>query len=239
MRAHAVMPALTAPLDDDDAVLRAIEQRDEAAFEQVVDAHLPSVIAVARRVLGDAGDAQDVAQDVLLRLWTRPSAARPDSGVEGSGDGSATRHVNIGAWLRRSAVNAAIDRWRRAQRMEPFDPASDEADAPVPAEQLDALERDDVASRVRSAIALLPERQRVVCTLFHLDHLPVRDVAAALHVSERAVESLLSRARRTLKRTLAPEIEDMIGVERGDDAKNADRLPKERSDRSPPTEETM
>ncbi|MEO1694658.1 MAG: sigma-70 family RNA polymerase sigma factor [Pseudomonadota bacterium] len=232
------MPAFTAPLDDDDAVLRAIEQRDETIFEQVVDAHLPSVIAAARRVLGDAGDAQDIAQDVLLRLWTRPSAARPDIGADGSDIGSATRRANIGAWLRRSAVNAAIDRWRRAQRMELFDPASDKGDAPVAPEQLDALERDDVALRVRGAIALLPERQRIVCTLFHLEHQTVRDVAAALHMSEQAVESLLSRARRSLKRALAPEIEDIIGIGRGDDAQTAGCLPDAQRARPPKTEET-
>src|SRR3954454_14449971 len=75
---------------------------DAATFARVYDEHAPGVYGAALRVLGNPATAQDVAQDVFLRLWRRPAAFDPHRG-------------DLGAYLRRMARSRAPDLWRTAQ----------------------------------------------------------------------------------------------------------------------------
>ncbi|HHN73541.1 MAG TPA: sigma-70 family RNA polymerase sigma factor [Thermopetrobacter sp.] len=187
--------------EDDDAALmeRIARRRDGAALAMLVRRHQAMVRAVASRLVG-ASEAEDVAQEVFLRLWRTPPAFDPERGAF---------HV----WLKRVTVNAAIDRLRRRTRRttEPLDDEMADGESVDPETAAIASDR---ARRVRAAVAALPERQRLALTLAHdLGH-GNGEIAEMLGVSVEAVESLLARARRTLRRTLAAEIAEMLEREK-------------------------
>jgi RNA polymerase sigma-70 factor, ECF subfamily len=187
-------PKLGRMADDDAALVVRAGQGDTAAYRTLIARHLPAVLAVGRRILRDATEAEDVAQEVMLRLWSSAS----DLEV---GDGG------IGPWLRRVASNLAIDKWRAARRTEARAEVPEED---VPAAQFDALADQDLAQRVEDGIAKLPERQRLALVLFHFEGLSQREVADKLDVSEDALESLLARARRKLKTEFEDEWRELL-----------------------------
>ncbi len=185
---------------DEELHRRLRDARDGEALAQLIARHGPRLRALAWRLLGDA-EAEDVVQEVFLRLWERPVAWDPRKG-------------RLAAWLARLAANAAIDRLRRRQRREETELPETLPDGRTGPE--DAALQNDLAARVRAAVQRLPERQRLALTLSHdLGH-GNAEIAAIMDISVEAVESLLARARRTLRRTLAREIDELL--ERGDDS---------------------
>src|SRR4051812_42953701 len=133
-----------------------IDLSDPADFGRVYDEHHRSVYAAAFRVLGNGAQAQDVVQDVFLRVWRRPRTF------------DATRG-ELGSYLRLMARSRALDLWREGQAA---GRASDRlkivvADAPLPVEgRPDAeAERDEAAAVVRAALRRLPAAQREALVL--------------------------------------------------------------------------
>ncbi len=186
--------------DDEAELLARAGAGDASAFRMLVDRHLGLTLVVARRLLGDEAEAEDVAQETLLRLWR--SAASLDVGASG-----------VRPWLRRVAANLAIDRLRARKRLDVTDEVPEQE---VAATQHSILEADDVAARVDDAISALPDRQRVALTLFHFEGMSQREVAHALAITEDALESLLARGRRALRAALKDEWRDLLGhVEAG------------------------
>lgn len=167
---------------------------DEEAFRTLMTRHLGAVRATARRIIASPAEADDVAQETFLKLW------------RGAADVSVSEN-GLGPWLRRVAVNLAIDWLRKAKRLDVTDEVPEQE---VPAGQLDDLEAADRAGRVEEALARLPERQRVAIGLFHFEELSQREVAAAMEISEDALESLLARARRGLRQLLADDIAELL-----------------------------
>lgn len=180
--------------EDDDQLLARAGGGDAAAFRQLVNRHLGLVVAVARRVLNDEAEAEDVAQDVMLRLWNTGGTLE----VQGAG---------LRPWLRRVTSNLCIDRIRGRRRTVVTDEVPEQLQEPTQTQQLD--ERD-LGKRVGEVMARLPERQRIALSLFHLEGLSQQEVAKALAVSEDAVESLLARARRAVKAALESEWRDLL-----------------------------
>jgi RNA polymerase sigma-70 factor (ECF subfamily) len=161
---------------------------DQAAARTLTLRHAPRVFALARRMLGDAVEAEDVTQEAMLRLWR----IAPDW-EEG--------RAALGTWLYRVASNLCIDRLRR-RREAGGDGAAEIADEAAGAEaRLAALDR---AAALEKAVAALPERQRLAIVLRHFEELGNPEIAGVLGVSVEAVESLLARARRELAARLAP-----------------------------------
>ena len=177
----------------DAALMRAVARGDAAATRAVVGRHLPQVLALARRMLRDRAEAEDVAQDAMLRLWQMAPRWREEA--------------PIGAWLYRVAHNLAIDRIRRRRPAADVDAMPELADtAPTPAQQLVAGERK---AKIEQAIAALPERQRTAITLVHTLELGNIEAAATMEISVDALESLLARGRRALRAALA-ELKDEV-----------------------------
>jgi RNA polymerase sigma-70 factor (ECF subfamily) len=170
----------------DRALLARVAARDAAAFRTLAGRHLGAVLAHARRMLRDDGEAEDVAQEALLRLWQQASAL--DVG-----------DLGVRPWLRRVASNLCIDRIRAGRRLDVTDEVPEQEAEP---DQLVGLEQKDLAARVDAALRALPERQRIALTLFQYDGLSQIEIGEKLGVSDEAVESLLSRARRTLRKLL-------------------------------------
>lgn len=179
---------------EDAALLAGAADGNEAAFRSLVDRHLPGVLALARRMLRNEAEAEDVAQEALLKLWRSRDAL--EVGLYG-----------LKPWLRRVVSNLCIDKMRSSQRLTVTDDVPEQAE---PAEQLAQLEAQDASRRVEGAIKVLPDRQRTALTLFHYEGLSQIEVGRIMGVSDEAVESLLARARRTLKEALRNEWRELL-----------------------------
>jgi RNA polymerase sigma-70 factor (ECF subfamily) len=174
-------------------------RQDPKAFRALVDRHLGAVLSLARRMLRDDAEAEDVAQETLLRLWR--AGGTLDLGAHG-----------LRPWLRRVASNLCIDRVRGARRTVVVDEVPEEAEPPG---QMVALEQQELAKRVDEALKTLPERQRLALTLFHHEGLSQIEVGDIMGISDEAVESLLARARRSLKAQLESEWQSMLADDNG------------------------
>jgi RNA polymerase sigma-70 factor (ECF subfamily) len=187
-------PRLAAETRNDEAVLvAAAGGGDSHAFGVLMERHLGIMVSVARRMLRDDAEAEDIAQEAFLRLWR--SGATLEIGPAG-----------IRPWLRRVVSNLCLDRVRGQGRVKVVEELPE---VPEPAKQLAALESQDVQRRVGGAMQKLPERQRLALTLFHFEGLSQIEIGNILGVSDEAVESLLSRARRQLKADLKSDWESL------------------------------
>ncbi|MCC5969792.1 MAG: RNA polymerase sigma factor [Pararhodobacter sp.] len=172
------------PTEDhsDEELLNRYAGGDAAAARVLLARLSPSVLRLARRLLDDPAEAEDVTQEAMLRLWQiapewQAGAARPST------------------WLYRVAFNLATDRLRR-RRSVALD-AEGEPEHPAPA-VLDALIAAERARALDQALATLPERQRVAVVLRHIEGLANPEIAEVLGVGVEAVESLTARGKRRL-----------------------------------------
>jgi RNA polymerase sigma factor (sigma-70 family) len=171
------------------AALMARAGRGESqAARQLVERLGPRTLNLARRMLGDAAEAEDVTQETFLRVWRAAPGWKPDG-------------AQVATWAHRVTVNLCLDRLRRSGRMiASAEPPEQTDEAPLP---LEGMIRADRARAVREALARLPERQRAAIALVTYDGLSQSQAAEVLEVSVEALESLLARARRALKAMLA------------------------------------
>lgn len=174
--------------DPDAALLQRAGGGDAAACALLVDRHLPRVHRFAQRLLGNPADAEEIAQEVFLRVWQQAPRWRSNGAARFS------------TWLYRVAQNLCLDRLRQRRPQEALDEDLDDDTANVAAR----FEQSRVALQVRDAVALLPARQRAALALCHDEGLSNPEAAAVLEISVEALESLLARARRTLRSVLAP-----------------------------------
>lgn len=185
---------------DEDLMIR-IGRGDRVAFADLVRRHIDRVTALAQRVTGSRGDAEEIAQEAFIRVWTKaPRWRQPTDEFSGA---------RFTTWIYRVVVNLSIDRRRR-----PATANLDEAgDPPDPsASALQSLEGAQLATRVAAAVADLPERQRTALTLCFYEGMSNRDAAEVLDLSPGAIESLLVRARRTLRQSLAGVASEFLEV---------------------------
>ncbi|TCZ54971.1 sigma-70 family RNA polymerase sigma factor [Roseicella aquatilis] len=189
----AARPAGLMPRDDasDAELMRLAAAGDRAAFGLLVGRHGERTLRLALRVLGNAAEAEEVAQEALLRAWQAAAGFDP-------------ARAQFTTWLHRITLNLAIDRARRR----PAAPGAVEAalaaiEDPAPGPEAMAAAAEDRAA-LAAALARLPARQRAAIALAYEDGLSGAEAAAALNVSERALEGLLRRARLMLRRMMSP-----------------------------------
>ena len=174
-------------VDGDAELLRAIAGGDRSAFDRLSRRHLDRAYGVALRMTGSRADAQDVVQDVFLRLWQRPEAWRPGQ-------------AQFSTWLYRVVVNRCLDLKRRPKGTdldsveEPQAPDANAEDSLLDAERSRALD---------GAVKQLPEGQRAAMVLTYTAGLRNAEAASAMEISVKAFEALLVRAKRELRDYLA------------------------------------
>jgi RNA polymerase sigma-70 factor (ECF subfamily) len=167
----------------DDALMERVALRDAAALRLLADRHAALPWRIAFRMLADRAEAEDVAQEALLRLWQTGTNWKPG----GSG---------VAAWLTRVATNLCLDRLRRRRFISDED-APESADAAPLADA--EIEGDEVRAAVIHCIQSLPERQRASIILTYYEERANQLAAEMLAMQLKAFESLLFRARAALR----------------------------------------
>ena len=154
----------------------------------------PMAFRVAQRMLGDWAEAEDVAQEAMLRLWRIAPNWR-------------TGEAKVSTWLYRVVSNLATDRLRRRRSGVTLDDAPEVADA-APAVEAVMIEGDR-QDALQAALDALPERQRQAVILRHIEGLSNPEIAAVMEIGVEAVESLTARGKRALAQALAGRREEL------------------------------
>lgn len=177
---------------EDADLMRDIAGGDERAFRRLVRRHLAGAARLAQRVLGNAAAAEDVAQEAFIRVWKHAS----------NFEDPAARGARFSTWLYRIVVNLCIDEKRKRS-------GTALEDIPEPADETpDAeggLQQREQSARVRAALDALPERQRTALVLSFYEDYSNKEAAALMGIGLKALESLLVRARKTLREQLQQE----------------------------------
>ena len=194
------MPLDTDPHTDDADLLAAYARGDAGAARLLTVRLTPRAFGQAVRMLGDAGEAEDVAQEAMMRLWR----VAPDWRAG---------EARVTTWLYRVVSNLCTDRLRkRPRRSLPRDEVAEPED-PTPSVEA-RMQADARMAALRDALAALPERQRIAVTMRHFDGASNPEIAAALDVSTEAVESLTARGKRALAAALQGQVA-ALGLEEG------------------------
>jgi RNA polymerase sigma-70 factor (ECF subfamily) len=169
--------------ESDDELMARVAACDSNAFRLLADRHAALPWRIAYRMLADRAETEDIAQEALLRLWQH--ADRWQAG--GSG---------VAAWLTRVATNACLDRLRR-RRLVGDDAVPERADESPLADAV--IEQDEVRTAVAECIEALPDRQRAAIVLTYYEERQNQMAAGILNMQLKAFESLLFRARASLR----------------------------------------
>lgn len=186
-----------ATVDPDTDLVAAVACGDQAACRELVNRHLSKMIAVGYRMLGNQADADEVAQEVFLRVWKQAPKWQPGK-------------AKFETWMHRVAINLCYDRLRKKREItgeEHLPELADEAATPA-----EALQSKELGERINEALQRLPARQRQAVVLCHHQELTNIEAADAMEISVDALESLLARGRRKLKELLRSEMDDVLGA---------------------------
>lgn len=186
---------MTAELSDD-ALLVLYANGDAIAARALTQRLLPVVLGYATRLLGNRAEAEDVAQEAMIRLWRIAPDWRQGE-------------ARVTSWLYRVVTNLCTDRLRagRRRRAEALDDVPEPVDGAVDAEG--AMIAADRMAALQAALDCLPERQRQAVVLRHIEGLTNPEIAEVLGVGVEAVESLTARGKRALQALLAGRREDL------------------------------
>jgi len=170
----------------DESLMQAAGRGDLAAFDEIVRRHQTWAWRVAYRFLGHEDDAADVVQDAFLRLLDAAGRYRPSAGFR--------------TYLYRIVSRLCLD---QARKRRPFH-SEELRDLPNPGPDAGELTaRGETGAMVRRALDNLPPAQRLAVVLKYYEGLSYAEIAGAMRITVKAVERLLSRARRNLRSSLA------------------------------------
>jgi RNA polymerase sigma-70 factor (ECF subfamily) len=172
----------------DEALLIAFANGDGQAARFLTARLLPRVLAQATRMMGNATEAEDVAQDAMMRLWKVAADWRQNE-------------AQVSTWLYRVTANLCTDRLRKRRGAVSLDQVAEPLDdSPSVPAQMQTRARMMALS---DALAQLPERQAQAVSLRHLEGLSNPDIAQIMDISVRSVESLTARGKRALADLMA------------------------------------
>ncbi len=169
----------------DETLMKRIAAGDATAFQALLDRYGQKIYACAWRLTSDRTEAEDMAQEVFLKVWRHAEKWTPDA--------------KLSTWLYRILYNHYIDTLRRARPTENTVP---ETASTAPSPEQSMLQKAE-EEEIKEAINALPARQKEALILCYHQGLKAKEAADILSVSVGALESLLFRARQTLKERLS------------------------------------
>ncbi len=180
----------------------AYQRGDESAFDKIVEAYSGQLFALFTRFLGPLPEREDLVQETFLRVIRSRDRYEPSA--------------RFSTYLYRIAFNLSVNRTERgdgieAQSLDVGDEDSRRARELPDVMSLEpsvALESGDVVQAVRSAIAALPETQRIAMILAKYEEMPYEQIAEVMGSTEKAIKSLVHRARENLRTRLAPYLQE-------------------------------
>ncbi len=194
-----------AQTDPDVRLMLDVQAGSAIAFEELMVRYQSRLVTVLEHLVGRRGQAEDLAQEVFLRVYRARHDYQPGA--------------KFGTWLFTIANNLASNALRTMSRRKEVHLASDDsqesgghpleylaqaASGQMPARRLDKAEMRDV---VRQAISKLPQRQRMAVLLCKFEDMSYPEIAETMGMSAKAIKSLLSRARHNLRQILEPYLE--------------------------------
>lgn len=201
---HKQIGLTAARIDPDVDLMLRVKEDDAVAFDQLMRAYQARLLRVLRHIVGSESVAEDLVQDVFLRVWRARKNYQPAA--------------KFSTWVFHIAHNVASNSLRDSKRRKEFQVASSEAKSDtfsldqmaiastgaMPIRKLDKAER---AEMVQTAVQALNERQRMALLLCKFEGQSYQEIADTMELSVQAVKSLLSRARVNLKTLLEPYIQ--------------------------------
>ena len=179
-----------------------VQRGSKVAFEALMRHYYPRILNFIYRFVGNHSTAEDLTQEVFMRVYNNARKYRPKSGFQ--------------TWIYTIAKNVALNDLRRGRRFaysldEPTSGdghkiyrETENSEALSPDEKIIQKEK---AVRIRAAIGKLPDNQKVAVILRRYEEFSYAEIAATLNVSDKAVKSLLSRAMQNLKNRLAGQFD--------------------------------
>lgn len=178
----------------DVALMLRVKEGDVAAFEELVIIHQDSVMGTVAKMLGSPNEAEDIAQQVFVRVWRSASRYEPQARFK--------------TWLFTITRNLVFNEVRRRtrkpavsmeEREEEFQQVAVDQRTPSPD---DSVLQAELEQAIDAAIAQLPEKQKMAVILRRYEEMPYEEIARVLEMTVPAVKSLLFRARVQLKESL-------------------------------------
>lgn len=190
--------------ESDEGLVARTQKGDHQAFAILVRRHTDKFYGLAWRLLNSDAEADDVVQDAFLKLWTQPDLFRLDAGVK------------FTTWFYRVVSNMALDKLRGRKRWAGADALEAMADMAKISDQ--SYEDKEMQKHMEQSLATLPERQKLALTLCFYEGVSVAEAAQVMGVGEKAVESLLMRAKTGLRNDLIRRgiVKDPSGKNRED-----------------------
>ena len=194
------------PYDEDPGVrwMLAYQAGSEEAFDRLVQAYAGQLFSLFTRFLGPVPEREDLVQEVFLRVIRARERYQPTA--------------RFSTWLYRIAFNLSVNKSERAPAERSLEGIGGEDGAgrasgleladPRAEDPSRGLERGDVVAAVREAIASLPPAQRMALILARYDERPYAEIAVVLGSSDKAVKSMVHRARENLRARLAPFLQE-------------------------------
>lgn len=189
---------MTMPFDarteiSDEALLVAFGNGDRRAAQDLTRRMVPMVLRYASRMLGDGAEAEDVAQEAMLRLWRIAPEWRQGE-------------AKVTTWLYRVVTNLCTDRLRR-RRWVDLDGIPEPPDGAASVQA--GLEEAERQTALNDALQVLPERQRQAVVLRHIEGMANPEIANVMEIGVEAVESLTARGKRALAAILSARREEL------------------------------
>lgn len=208
-------------------LMLAVQAGEEGAFRALVDRHRNAIVNLTYRYLGNRADAEDLSQEVFLKVYRARARYRPEA--------------KFTTWLYRVAVNASLNEVRNRKNRPthaavPLQAAGGDSDATLAPVVEDAsvetpaaaAERNELRACVREAVDDLPERQRLALLLNRFHGLSYEELARSMEMTIPGIKSLLVRARENVRKRLEPYLSAGSGVAgRGPDPEQR-KLPEQR-----------
>jgi RNA polymerase sigma-70 factor (ECF subfamily) len=177
---------------DDSVLINLVLTGNAAYFGVLMDRHLAVVRGRIRGMTRSVSDADDIMQEVQLRIWRRLGSYRSEASFR--------------TWMTRVAINEALQFYRKANRFPPVHAGTELAELTSPSESpLQACVRAELTERLKAAVERLPAKHKQVVVLHNLQELSLQETAQELQATIPAVKTHLFRAKAALSEALLRE----------------------------------